>query len=59
MTIKEAIQQLFISEKFREDAKKDARLRVCLGRHNKGELKNGAIIELLEKYGYKTNVTGK
>jgi hypothetical protein len=57
MTIEKAIEHLVISTQFREDAKHDAKLRVFLGRHRKGEIRNGAAIELLLKYGYKISAT--
>jgi hypothetical protein len=56
MTIEKAIAELLISERFLEDSRKDAKLRVALGRHKRNTLKNGAAIELLEKYGYAIDV---
>lgn len=56
MNIKQGIKQVMESEAFKEAARKDARLRVFLGRYNKGEIKNGAAIELLLKFGYKVSV---
>ncbi len=59
MTIKEAIKKLMNSEKFNEDARKDAKLRVFRQRYNAGEIKNGAAITLLQSYGYKVEITAK
>ncbi len=56
MTIKQAVRQLINSEAFKLEARKDAKLRVFLGRYNKGEIKNGAAIEVLLKFGYKVDV---
>jgi hypothetical protein len=52
MTIKEAVAHLTASEQFKEDCRHDAKLRVYLGRLKKQGVKNGAAVELLEKYGY-------
>lgn len=56
MTIEKAIGQLLTSEKFKEHARKDARLRIYLGRHQKGMLKTDAAIKLLLEFGYKIEV---
>ena len=53
MTIKEAIKKLLDSDKFQEDSRTDARLRVFRQRYNAGEIKNGAAVNLLINYGYK------
>lgn len=59
MTIDEAVKQLISSEEFKLDAREDAKLRVFLGRYNKGEIKNGAAIDMLLKYGYTVEVKGR
>ncbi len=56
MTINQAIRQIIASEPFKEKAKKDAKLRVFLGRFLKGEIKNGSAIEVLLKFGYKVEI---
>ncbi len=59
MTIKEAIKELVNSDKFQEDARTDARLRVFRQRYNAGEIKSGAAVNILTSYGYKIDVTAK
>lgn len=56
MTLEEAFLDFTSSEQFKEVAKqKDSlggKYRKYLSRFNKGELKSGAIVELLEANGY-------
>lgn len=59
MTIKEAIKELMKTDKFLEDARKDAKLRVFRQRFLAGEIKNGAAVSLLQEYGYKVEVSKK
>lgn len=59
MTIKDAIKELLKSERFIEDSRKDAKLRVFRQRFLAGEIKNGAAITLLNEYGYKVEVIKK
>lgn len=56
MTINQAIRQVIESQRFKEESRKDAKLRVFLGRYIKGEVKNGAATELLMKFGYKVDI---
>lgn len=56
MTIKDAIRELLKTDKFQEDARKDAKLRVFRQRFLAGEIKNGAAISLLQDYGYKVDI---
>lgn len=59
MTLQEAFEQLTISNEFKEIAKaKNARggkYRMYLSRWRAGELKNGAITELLLAHGYQVS----
>lgn len=52
MTIEQAIVDLFESDKFKDAARKDAKLRVQAGRIKKEGIKPSAAIELLNKFGY-------
>lgn len=56
MTIEEAFKQLAQSTEFKEIAKikdpKGGKYRSYLSRYNKGELKAGAIVEILIANGY-------
>ena len=56
MTIKSAISQVIESERFREKAKTDAKLRVFKGRFISGKIKPGAAIQILTKFGYRIEV---
>lgn len=57
MTIKEAINQLIDSEKFKEDCRHDARMRVFLHRLRNGTAKREMILSVLGKYGFKVEVS--
>ena len=60
MELKEAIQELIMSEEFKTIARqKDARgakYRMFIMRFNKGELKNGAAIDFLIEHGYRIEI---
>jgi hypothetical protein len=53
MTLEKAIEELINSDKFREQAKNDARLRVYTGRYKSGALKDASARKLLTRFGYK------
>jgi len=56
MTIDEAINELINSEDFKQAARQDAKLRVSLGRINKGNANKTLKIDLLESFGYIVDV---
>lgn len=56
MTIEKALQTLLESENFKADARQDAKLRMFQSRHRKGEIKTGAAVEMLIRYGYTVDV---
>lgn len=53
-----AVEELIDSEDFKRQAKTDSNLRVFKTRFNKGELKNGAMVDLLINFGYTIEVKG-
>lgn len=59
MTIQKAINDLIQSVAFKEAARTDAKLRVFLGRLRKQEIKTGAMVDLLIRFGYKIEVRKK
>lgn len=62
MTIDKAIEELIQSEDFKQKARKDAKLRVSLGRIIKNNASFNLKIELLERFGYSISAnknTGK
>lgn len=59
MTMEQAMQHLVESDAFKDASKTDARLRVMLGRHKAGELKEAAKIALLKRFGYTITTTVK
>jgi hypothetical protein len=56
MTIDEAVLKLINSDSFKEKARHEAKLRVYLGRINKGTANKMIKIDLLEAFGYAINV---
>jgi hypothetical protein len=56
VTIYQALEKLIDSEQFKIDARKDSSLRVFTLRFKKGEIKNGAAVEMLIRYGYTIHV---
>lgn len=60
MGLKEAIQHMIQSEAFRSKAKQKnsegGKYRMFLTKHNRGELKNGAIFDFLLSHGYTVTV---
>lgn len=56
MTIKSAISQLIESERFRNKAKTDAKLRVFKGRFIGGKIRPGSAVQMLTKFGYRIEV---
>lgn len=56
MTIEKALQTLLESEQFKLDARQDSNLRVFQSRQRKGQIKTGAAVEMLIRYGYTVDV---
>lgn len=58
MTVEKAIDQLIASDEFKTAAKSlsNSKLRVYLGRYNKGTLGPCGMIELLQTFGYTIDV---
>lgn len=61
MTVQQALKKLVTLDKYYEESKNDARLRVYAGRIRKGDFQDGAAARLLESFGFKVMVieTGK
>ena len=57
MTIEKALDELIESEKFKEKARQDARVRVFLQRHREGKIRYGSAVNILKKYGWKIMAT--
>jgi hypothetical protein len=56
MSIEKAIGKLLESNKFKEAANRDAKLRVAASRLRKEGIKYGKAVDLLFRFGYKIEV---
>lgn len=56
MNIEQAMNDLVNRSDFRRDAAKIGALRTFRRRYTRGEMKNGAAIDMLIRYGYRIDV---